>query len=304
MSSNILEARGVTKRFAGLVANDDVSFAVAEGELVSIIGPNGAGKSTLFGCITGFHRPNAGTVVWRGRDITGFKADLAWRRLPYSAREDGREAFARVVEEARQAEEFEKELLAEPAAEDTPLDETLGALDQAVRSGKAIYAGISSYSGAMTADTVRLTQQNGYAKPVIHQPSYSMLNRWVEPDLLPITQKFGLGVIAFCPLAQGLLTNKYLAGIPQDSRAAAGGFLKPSQITEALQQKLKKLNDVAAKRGQSLAQMSLSWVLRTNAVTSALIGASRPQQIKDNVAAALAAPLSADELKEIDAALK
>ena len=168
----------------------------------------------------------------------------------------------------------------------TPLDETLGALDQAVRSGKAIYAGISSYSGAMTADTIRICEQRNFARPVIHQPSYSMLNRWVEPDLLPVTQRFGLGIIAFCPLQQGLLTSKYLSGIPEDSRAnTPSGFLKPGQITEATLTKVRKLNDMAKQRGQSLAQMALAWVLRSPVVTSALIGASRPEQIKENVTA-------------------
>jgi L-glyceraldehyde 3-phosphate reductase len=187
----------------------------------------------------------------------------------------------------------------------TPLEETMGALDQAVKSGKALYAGISSYRGAMTAEAIGVCRENGLAKPIIHQPSYSMFERWIEGDLLPVADRLGLGLIYFCPLAQGLLTDKYIKGIPEDSRAKSkGGFLKAEQVTEERVNKIRKLNDIAQRRGQSLAQMALAWVLRHQGVTSALIGASRPQQIKDNVAATMAAPLSADELKDIDLALK
>lgn len=188
---------------------------------------------------------------------------------------------------------------------DTPLDETLGALDQAVKSGKAIYAGISSYRGNMTADAIRVCEVNGFAKPIIHQPSYSMLNRWIEPDLLPITERFGLGIIAFCPLAQGQLTNKYLNGVPADSRAGVPtGFLKANQITEATLNKVRKLNDLAQQRGQSLAQMALAWTLRLPGVTSALIGASRASQIKENCAIMDKLDFTKEELAKIDEILK
>ncbi|HEX2973270.1 MAG TPA: aldo/keto reductase [Tepidisphaeraceae bacterium] len=188
---------------------------------------------------------------------------------------------------------------------DTPLEETMGALEQAVKSGKAIYAGISSYSGAMTADALMTCQQNGFAKPIIHQPSYNMFNRWIEGDLLSVTQRFGLGVIAFCPLAQGLLTNKYLSGIPSNSRAATTtGFLKPSSVTADAVSKAKKLNEVAQARGQTLAQMALSWVLRSPMVTTALIGASRAEQIIENAAAASKTDFTKEELTQIDAILK
>jgi L-glyceraldehyde 3-phosphate reductase len=186
----------------------------------------------------------------------------------------------------------------------TPLEETLGALDQAVRSGKAIYAGISSYNGVMTADAIRVCERHRFHKPIIHQPNYNMLDRWIEPDLLPVTKRYGLGVIAFCPLAQGQLTGKYLKGIPNDSRAATrDGFLRPQHITEQKMSKVRKLDELAKQRGQSLAQMALSWVLRSPAVTSALIGASRPEQIKENVAAASAAPFGDEELRGIDTIL-
>ncbi len=185
----------------------------------------------------------------------------------------------------------------------TPLEETLGALDQIVRQGKALYAGISSYNGAMTCEAHHILR--GLGTPLtIHQPSYSMLNRWVENDLLVHTGRLGIGVIAFCPLAQGLLTSRYLKDIPADSRAAGPGpFLKEEQITPELRTKLFSLNDIAQDRGQTLAQMALAWVLRDERVTSALIGASRVSQIEENVKAIEAAPFSEEELKRIEVAL-
>ena len=183
---------------------------------------------------------------------------------------------------------------------DTPLEETIGALDQAVRAGKALYAGISSYRGDRTAAAVQLARELRLPL-VIHQPSYSMLNRWVEPDLLPVTKREGLGVIAFCPLAQGLLTNRYLAGIPADSRAAsATGFLKASQVKPEIVAQVRQLAGIAQRRGQSMAQMALAWVLRDEVVTSALIGASRVSQIEENVAALANLKFSAEELAEIN----
>jgi L-glyceraldehyde 3-phosphate reductase len=187
----------------------------------------------------------------------------------------------------------------------TPLEETLGALDSAVRQGKALYVGISSYSGEQTRRAKAICEAHGFATPIIHQPSYSMLNRRIESDLLPATTDTGMGVIAFCPLSQGLLTNKYLNGIPDDSRARQEkGFLRESAVKPELVEKLKKLDAIAADRGQSLAQMALSWVLRDPRVTSALIGASRPGQIVENVKAAEQTVFSSDELQAIETALK
>lgn len=189
----------------------------------------------------------------------------------------------------------------------TPLEESLFALDTAVRSGKALYAGISSYGGPMTADAIRICEANGWVKPVIHQPVYSMFNRWVEKELLPVTERFGLGTIPFSPLAQGLLTDKYLKGVPDDSRAKTGGFLKESQVTPEVVAKVRKLNDLAQQRGQTLAQMALAWVLRPqaggNGCTSALIGASRASQVVDCVNYRKNTAFSADELKQIEAIL-
>ncbi len=185
---------------------------------------------------------------------------------------------------------------------DTPLDESLSALETAVKSGKAIYAGISNYAGAKTAQAVQTMAQHDWCRLLIHQVNYSLFNRRPEYDLFGVTQSSGMGVICFCPLAQGLLTDKYLKGIPSDSRAAsATGFLKADRVTPEVLSKVTRLNDIAKARGQSLAQMALAWVLRLPAVTSALIGASKPQQIIENVKALEKATFSDEELKAIDA---
>ncbi|MEM6458197.1 MAG: aldo/keto reductase [Planctomycetota bacterium] len=194
---------------------------------------------------------------------------------------------------------------APPEGDGTPLEETLGALDSAVRSGKALYAGISSYSGERTLETAHVCDRDKLTRPVIHQPSYSMLNRGIESGLLPVTGELGIGVIAFCPLAQGLLTPKYLGGVPDDSRArqASSPFLQEDRVTPALVERLCRLDRIASDRGQTLAQLALSWVLRDRRVTSALIGASRPEQIEQNVAAAEKLAFTHDELTQIEAAL-
>jgi len=184
----------------------------------------------------------------------------------------------------------------------TPMEETMFALDSAVRSGKALYVGISSYSGAQTMQAMAICERHGYVKPIIHQPWYHMLGRQNERDLFPVTTRKGLGVIAFCPLAQGMLTDKYLAGIPADSRAGSGtGFLKTENVDAATVEKVRKLAAIAKRRGQSMAQMALAWVLRTEEVTTALIGASRPEQISENVGALKNLAFSATELAELDA---
>lgn len=183
---------------------------------------------------------------------------------------------------------------------ETPLEETMGALDHAVRSGRALYAGISSYNAQRTREAAAILNQLG-TPCLIHQPSYSMLNRWVEDDgLLDTLEGLGIGSIVFTPLAQGMLTGKYLNGIPQDSRAAQGKSLRQSFITEQALANIKALNDIAGRRGQSLAQMALAWVLRKGRVTSALIGASRPEQVEDCVGALKKLDFSDAELAEID----
>ena len=182
----------------------------------------------------------------------------------------------------------------------TPLEETMGALDSAVRSGKALYVGVSSYNSRRTREAVACLKQLG-TPCMIHQPSYSMLNRWVEEDgLLDTLDGLGVGSIAFSPLAQGMLTDKYLAGIPVGSRASQGKSLRPAFINELTAANIEALNAIAGKRGQTLAQMALAWVLRNGRTTSALIGASRPEQVEDCVGALKALDFSDAELAEID----
>jgi L-glyceraldehyde 3-phosphate reductase len=183
---------------------------------------------------------------------------------------------------------------------DTPLEETMGALDQIVRSGKALYAGISSYNSERTQQAVSILNELG-TPCLIHQPSYNMINRWVEKDGLKDTLKdLGLGSIAFTPLAQGMLTNKYLKDVPQNSRAAQGKSLMPEFLSEKVLQNIRKLNEIAQRRNQTLAQMAIAWVLRDGGITTALIGASRPDQIIDCVGALDNLEFSTDELGQID----
>ncbi|SEP65263.1 L-glyceraldehyde 3-phosphate reductase [Microlunatus flavus] len=181
----------------------------------------------------------------------------------------------------------------------TPLEETMGALDAAVRAGKALYVGVSSYSPERTLAAAKILRELG-TPMLIHQPSYSMFNRWIEGGLLDALDEVGAGCIAFTALAQGLLTNRYLNGIPADSRAAQGKSLEAETITPEVIERVKGLNDIAAERGQTLAQMALAWVLRDSRVTSTLIGASSVQQLEDNVAATQRLDFSDKELKRID----
>jgi L-glyceraldehyde 3-phosphate reductase len=182
---------------------------------------------------------------------------------------------------------------------DTPLEETMGALDTAVRSGKALYAGISSYSPERTTDAAAILRSLG-TPLLIHQPSYSMLNRWIEGGLLDVLEAEGAGCIAFSPLAQGLLTTKYLDGVPAGSRASRNGSLSQGQLTEQTLAHVRALNSIAAERGQSLAQMAISWTLRDPRVTSALVGASSVAQLEENLAAADKTTFAAEEIAAID----
>jgi L-glyceraldehyde 3-phosphate reductase len=182
---------------------------------------------------------------------------------------------------------------------ETPLEETLGALDTAVRAGKALYAGISSYSPEKTREAYDILRSLG-TPLLIHQPSYSLLNRWVEPKLLGTLGELGVGCICFSPLAQGMLTSKYLDGIPEGSRAAENSSLSPDLLTEETVAKIRALNEVAAGRGQSLAQMALAWTLRHDEMTSTLIGASSVAQLEDSLGTLARLDFSEDELAEID----
>jgi L-glyceraldehyde 3-phosphate reductase len=182
---------------------------------------------------------------------------------------------------------------------DTPLDETMGALDTAVRSGKALYAGISSYSPDRTQEAYVILKSLG-TPLLIHQPSYSMVNRWIEGGLLEALGELGVGCIAFSPLAQGVLTTRYLDGVPAGSRASRNGSLSSDQLSERTLTHVRQLNEIAASRGQSLAQMAISWVLRDDRMTSALIGASSVAQLEENLAAAAKLSFTDQEIEAID----
>ena len=182
---------------------------------------------------------------------------------------------------------------------DTRLEETMGALDAAVRQGKALYVGISSYSGQRTREAAAILRRLG-TPLLIHQPSYSMLNRWIEAELLDVLAEERIGAIAFSPLAQGLLTDRYLGGVPAGSRASAGGSFRKDLLTDANLAKVRALNEIAQRRGQTLAQMALAWVLRDPRVASALVGASSVAQLDDNLAALDKLAFTPGELLEID----
>jgi L-glyceraldehyde 3-phosphate reductase len=182
---------------------------------------------------------------------------------------------------------------------DTPLDETMGALASAVQQGKALYVGISSYSPAKTREAATLLREAGVPL-LIHQPSYSILNLWIETELLDVLASEGIGCIAFSALAQGMLTGKYLDGVPADSRAAADGSLRRAWLTDENLRRIRRLNEVAADRGQSLPQMAIAWTLRDDRVTSALIGARTIAQLEENIAALDNLSFTDDELTAID----
>jgi L-glyceraldehyde 3-phosphate reductase len=186
---------------------------------------------------------------------------------------------------------------------ETPLEETMGALDHIVRSGRALYAGVSQYSPEQTRRASAILRSMG-TPLLIHQPNYNMFDRWIEEGLLDTLAEEGIGCIVFSPLAQGLLTNRYLDGLPEESRAVKSGrFLRPAEITEERLAKVRRLNEIAAERGQTMAQMAIAWTLRRPEVTSALFGASRPEQIDDIVGALAHRGFSAAELAAIEAAL-
>jgi L-glyceraldehyde 3-phosphate reductase len=182
---------------------------------------------------------------------------------------------------------------------ETPLEETMGALDTAVRQGKALYVGVSSYSAEKTREAAEILKELG-TPLLINQPSYSMLNRWIEPELLDTLEELGVGCIVFSPLAQGMLTDKYLDGVPAGSRASRDGSLSPDLLTDEALERIRALNEIAKRRGQSLAQLALAWVLRDPRITSALVGASSVEQLETNVAALDKLELTADELSEIE----
>jgi L-glyceraldehyde 3-phosphate reductase len=182
---------------------------------------------------------------------------------------------------------------------ETPLEETMGALATAVAQGKALYVGISSYSAAKTREAAAILRGLG-VPPLIHQPSYSMFNRWIEDELLDVLGDEGIGCIAFSPLAQGLLTSRYLQGIPEGSRASQPGSLSQSQLNDSTMAQIRALNQIATSRGQTLAQLAIAWVLRDPRMTSTVLGASSVEQLEDNVGALGQLDFTAEELEEID----
>jgi L-glyceraldehyde 3-phosphate reductase len=182
---------------------------------------------------------------------------------------------------------------------DTPLEETMGALDMAVRSGKALYAGISSYGPERTAQAAQIMRDLG-TPLLIHQPSYSMFNRWIERELLDVLEREGIGAIVFSPLAQGLLTDRYLGGIQADSRVRRGHYFSSELLTKENLARVQALDEIAKRRGQTLAQLAIAWALRDKRITSALLGASTVDQLEQNVAAVQRLGLESDELAEID----
>lgn len=187
---------------------------------------------------------------------------------------------------------------------DTPIEETMGALDQIVRSGKALYVGISNYNAEQASIAIKTLKEMG-TPMLIHQPNYSMFNRTIEHGLTSVLEKEGVGCIAFAPLCNGILTNRYLNGIPFDSRAAHDPrYLKPTDITEEKIAKVRKLAVIAERRGQTVAQLTIQWTLRNDVVTSALIGASRPEQVEENVKAVTYPPLTKEEIAEIEGILQ
>jgi L-glyceraldehyde 3-phosphate reductase len=182
---------------------------------------------------------------------------------------------------------------------DTPLEETMSALETAVKQGKALYVGVSSYSPERTEEAVAILRSMGI-RPLIHQPSYSMLNRWIEGGLLDVLEREGMGCIVFSPLGQGMLTDRYLDGIPEDSRMAEGRFLSSDMLTDEILERIRALNEIAQRRGQTLAQMAIAWTLRDPRVTSSLVGASSVRQLEDNLGALGNLNFSDEELEEID----
>jgi L-glyceraldehyde 3-phosphate reductase len=237
---------------------------------------------------------------YRGELILSTKAGYDMWPGPYGDRGSRKYLLASLDQSlSRMGLEYVDIFYSHRADPDTPLEETMGALHTAVQSGRALYAGISSYSAERTAQAAAIMRELG-TPLLIHQPSYSMLNRWIEEGLLDVLAREGIGCIAFSPLAQGLLTGKYLNGVPEGSRATQNGSLSSDQLTEQTLDHIRALAQVAERRGQSLAQLALSWVLRDPRITSALIGASSVRQLEENLAAAQNTTFSEEELAEID----
>jgi L-glyceraldehyde 3-phosphate reductase len=238
--------------------------------------------------------------VYRDELIVSTKAGYDMWPGPYGDRGSRKYLLASLDQSlGRMGLEYVDIFYSHRADPETPLEETMGALATAVHEGKALYVGISSYSPARTRDAAAILRALG-TPLLIHQPSYSLLNRWIEPELLDVLEDEGAGCIGFSPLAQGVLTDRYLEGIPDGSRASRDGTLSPHQLTEQTLAKVRALNEIAGRRGQSLAQMALAWTLRDPRVTSTLVGASSVEQLEANLAALERLDFSEEELAEIN----
>ena len=259
-----------------------------------------------YGPPPGSSEENFGTILdkdlrpWRDELVISTKAGYSMWPGPYGERGSRKHVLSSLDQSLRRMKlDYVDIFYSHRLDADTPLEETMGALESAVRQAKALYVGISSYSPEMTRQAHAILKESR-TPFIIHQPSYSMLNRWIEKDLLGTLDELGLGCIAFSPLAQGLLTDKYLAGTPEGSRASRGGPFREGFLSEATLAKVRALNDIAVRRGQTLAQMAIAWVLRDPRVTSALVGARTVEQLDNSLAALGAAPFTAEELAEID----
>jgi len=256
--------------------------------------PNGAAETNVGGILDADFRP------YRDELVIASKAGWGMWPGPYGDRGSRKYLTASLDQSLRRLRLDYVDIFYHHRPDpETPLEETMGALDALVRAGKALYVGVSSYSAEDTARASAILRDLG-TPMLIHQPSYSMFNRWIEGGLLDVLEQEGVGCIAFTALAQGLLTNRYLKGVPADSRAAQGKSLSPDAISEQNLARVRALNDIAEGRGQTLAQLALSWVLRDPRVTSTLIGASSVRQLEDNVAATQRLDFTADELAAID----
>jgi L-glyceraldehyde 3-phosphate reductase len=275
-------------------------FGITHFDLANNYGPPPGSAEETFGRIL---REDLG--AWRDELIVSTKAGYRMWPGPYGEWGSRKYLLASLDQSLkRMGLEYVDIFYSHRSDPETPLEETMAALDAAVRQGKALYAGISSYDAPGTRRAAAILRQLG-TPCLIHQPSYSMLNRWVEDGLLDVLEQEGIGAIAFCPLAQGLLTARYLNGIPDDSRAGKPGtFLKREQVTQERLRTIRALDAVARDRGQTLAQMALAWVLRGGRVTSALIGASRPEQIEENVSALKNLEFAREELARIEQILR
>jgi L-glyceraldehyde 3-phosphate reductase len=269
-------------------------------DLANNYGPSGGSAEETFGAIL-----KSDLAKYRDEMVISTKAGYDMWAGPYGSAGSRKHLLASLDQSLkRMGVDFVDIFYTHRFDPDTPLEETMGALDQAVGQGKALYAGVSNYDPEQTKRAAEILKSLGN-RCLIHQPRYSMLDRWIEDGLQDVLDAEGIGSIAFCPLQQGLLTSKYLKDIPKDSRAAnPNGYLQSDSVTDEVRKKAVALNEIAGERGQTLAQMALAWVLRGGRVTSALIGASRVEQIVENVAVLEKLEFSPDELSRIDGVVK